>query len=104
MREILTVAINPNCHIIAVSGGKGGVGKSVFAANFSQSLALELRARVLLIDLDSQSCGDQNIILGLRPNKIISEVATFSGQINSSTLSSIVAQHNSGIHFIGAVR
>lgn len=98
------MGLNQQCHLIAVSGGKGGVGKSVFAANFAQALALELRARVLLIDLDSQSCGDQNIILGLKPNKTIQEVATFSGAINQSTLSMLVTPHASGIHFIGAVK
>ena len=29
------MAVNPNCHVIAVIGGKGGVGKSVYAANLS---------------------------------------------------------------------
>jgi len=98
------VAINQQCHIIAVSGGKGGVGKSVFAAGFAQALILELRARVLLIDLDAQSCGDQNVILGLRPNKTISEVATFSGQIAPATINSLITPHASGLHFIGAVK
>jgi len=96
--------MNPQCHVIAISGGKGGVGKSVFAANFALALMAELRQRVLLIDLDAQSCGDQNIILGLRPNKTISEVATFGGIINQQTLSTLVAQHGSGLGFIGAVR
>jgi pilus assembly protein CpaF len=98
------VAINQQCHIIAISGGKGGVGKSVFAANFAQALILELRARVLLIDMDAQSCGDQNIILGLRPNKTISEVATFNGQITATTINTLITPHASGLHFIGAVR
>ena len=47
------MAINPNCNLIAVVGGKGGVGKSVFAANFACALMTELRAQVLLIDADS---------------------------------------------------
>src|SRR5579862_8039236 len=96
--------MNQNCHILAVAGGKGGVGKSVFAANFAQALMLELRASVLLVDLDSQSCGDQNVILGLRPVKTISEMATFGGTISQQTISTLVATHASGISFIGAVR
>jgi pilus assembly protein CpaF len=100
----VTLAFNPNCHIIAVTGGKGGVGKSVFAANFAQALLLEMRTGVLLIDLDAQSCGDQNIILGLRPTKTISEVATYTGSINLQTAGGLVTQHSSGLHFIGAVR
>ncbi len=37
--------------IVAVGGGKGGVGKSIFSANFSVKLA-QLGYRVLVIDLD----------------------------------------------------
>ena len=37
------MALNPNSHIIAISGGKGGVGKSVFAANFAQALYFKIR-------------------------------------------------------------
>ena len=98
------MAMNPNCHVIAIAGGKGGVGKSIFAANFAQALNLELRTSVLLIDLDAQSCGDQNVILGLRPVKTISELATLSGAISASTINTLVATHASGISFVGAVK
>lgn len=98
------MAINPKCHILSVLGGKGGVGKSVFAANFSIALLLELRARVLLIDLDQQSCGDQSSILGVRPTRTIGEVATFKGGINNKTLGSLVTPHPSGLHYIAAVK
>ena len=51
-------------HIIAVVGGKGGVGKSIFAANFAISYLQEFKQRPLIIDLDLNSLGDQNLILG----------------------------------------
>ena len=63
------LAVDQKCHLIAVCGGKGGVGKSVFAANLAVALMSELKANTLLIDADARSCGDQNIILGLRPKK-----------------------------------
>ena len=63
------MAIHSNCHMIGVVGGKGGCGKSVFAANLAAAFALELRAKTLLIDLDQNSAGDQNVISGLRPQK-----------------------------------
>ncbi len=96
------MAINPQCHLITVTGGKGGVGKSIFAANFAQAMLLELKARVLLIDLDAQSCGDQNFILGLKPQKTITEVSVFSGGIGQGTLGMLVTPHASGIHYIAA--
>lgn len=97
------MALHQNCHLIAVIGGKGGVGKSVFTANIALSFMNELRAKVLLIDMDARSCGDQNIILGLRPKKTVQEVAQFSQPISPASLESIVTPHPSGLHFIAAV-
>ncbi|PIS10303.1 MAG: pilus assembly protein TadA [Bdellovibrio sp. CG10_big_fil_rev_8_21_14_0_10_47_8] len=96
--------LNPQCFLIAVVGGKGGVGKSIFAANFAAALMLELRAEVLLIDADGKSCGDQNIILGVQPNKILSEVAQFQGSISPQSLPQILTMHPSGLAYIPAVR
>lgn len=96
--------LSPTCNLIAVLGGKGGVGKSVFAANFAAALMLELRTQVLLIDADSKSCGDQNVILGLRPQKTLAEVAQFTGSLSPQNIPQIVTMHPSGLGYIGAVR
>lgn len=98
------MVIGPNCHLIAVVGGKGGVGKSVFAANFAAALMLELRTQVLLIDADGKSAGDQNVILGLRPVKTISEIAQYQGSLTPQNIPQLVTTHPSGLAFIGAVR
>ncbi|HEX4925863.1 MAG TPA: P-loop NTPase, partial [Bdellovibrionales bacterium] len=73
-------------HIIGIIGGKGGVGKSVFAANLAFAFLIETRSQVLLIDLDSKSCGDQNIITGLRPLKTVRELTQFTGSVNPQTI------------------
>lgn len=98
------MVINPQSHLIAIVGGKGGVGKSVFAANFAAALMMELRTQVLLIDADAKSCGDQNVILGLRPNKTISEVSQFQGSLNPQALPQLLTMHPSGLAFLPAVR
>lgn len=98
------MAINPNCNLIAVVGGKGGVGKSVFAANFALALMTELRAQVLLIDADTKSVGDQNVIMGLKPQKTLKELAGFQGSLNSQPMNSLVTMHSSGLAYLGAVR
>jgi pilus assembly protein CpaF len=98
------VKISPSCHLIAVVGGKGGVGKSVFAANFAAAIMMELRTQVLLIDADERTAGDQNVILGLRPQKTIAEIAMYQGALNQQTLPQIVTTHPSGLGYIGAVR
>ncbi len=96
--------IHPQSHILAVSGGKGGVGKSVFAANFAASLATETKKKVLLLDLDAKSCGDQNIITGIKPNRTIEDLANFTGTINAQTVGSLLNKHASGIYYLAAVK
>ncbi len=98
------MALNPNCHLIAVVGGKGGVGKSVFAANLTAAFAAELRQPILLIDCDSKSVGDQNVITGLKPIKTLRELANSTQSLNSTPIQQIVTQHPAGFSFVGAVR
>ncbi|MGZ3746001.1 MAG: ATPase, T2SS/T4P/T4SS family [Pseudobdellovibrionaceae bacterium] len=98
------MALNPGCNLIAVVGGKGGVGKSVFAANFACALMTELRTQVLLIDGDSKSAGDQNVILGLKPNKTLKELATMTSSVNTQNMNSLLTMHSSGLAYVGAVR
>lgn len=85
-------------------GGKGGVGKSVFAANFACTIMNELRSQVLLIDADAKSIGDQNVIMGLKPQKTLKELANFQGSLNSQPLNTLVTMHQSGMAVLGAVR
>ncbi len=98
------MALNPGCTLIGVIGGKGGVGKSVVAANLACALMTELRQSVLLIDADSKSVGDQNVILGLKPNKTLRELTQTTASLNSMNPNQIVTVHGSGLHYIGAVR
>jgi len=101
--EACVLAIHEGCHLIAVMGGKGGVGKSVFAANLAAAFLMEMRAPTLLIDLDAKSCGDQNIIMGLRPNKTVADLSTFSGALTSQTIPQFLVKHPSGLMYLGAV-
>lgn len=99
------MSFNANCNIIGVLGGKGGVGKSVFAANLAVRIATELKTTTLLIDSDQKSCADQNFITGLLEPKILEELCAFTGSINSKNLTSVVTPHpGAPIHFIGAVK
>ncbi len=99
------MALNPNCSIISVVGGKGGVGKSVFTANLATATCLELRTPVLLIDFDHNTCGDQNFITGFQKPKTISEVCSFTGTINSRNLSAVLNIHPQiPLHYIAAIK
>ena len=98
------MALNPNCVMLAIVGGKGGVGKSVFAANFTAALTAELRTPALLIDCDTKSVGDQNIITGIKPLKTLRELANSTQSLAATPIQQIVATHPSGFSYLGAVR
>ena len=98
------MAIGAQCNLIAVIGGKGGVGKSVFAANLAAAITMELRTPALLIDCDSKSVGDQNIITGLKPLKTLRELANSTQSLNSTPIQQVVTPHASGFAYLGAVR
>jgi pilus assembly protein CpaF len=90
-------------HIIAVVGGKGGVGKSVFAANLAIAYQLNFKQRSLILDLDFQSLGDQNIILGMNPPKnIVDLTKTQVPQWEPKTLAPFMMNSPQGFSFIGA--
>jgi pilus assembly protein CpaF len=92
-------------HIIAVVGGKGGVGKSVFAANLAISYQQQLKQRPLIIDLDLSSLGDQNIILGQSSPKNIVDVSRMPpGPVDPKTLAPYMVNASQGYSYIGAPR
>ena len=95
--------IGEKCHIIPLIGGKGGVGKSVLAANLALATQKEFKIPVLLIDLDSKSCGDQNVILGIRSKLNVEQLGSYKQALNQSALSSILAYHPSGMAYLSAV-
>ena len=87
-------------HIISILGGKGGQGKSQIAANLSFAFAQESKRKVLLMDFDQKSIGDQNIITGINPKKTIKDLSEFSGQIDSRSIMTLAATHKSNVSFI----
>ncbi|MGD2168457.1 MAG: P-loop NTPase, partial [Gammaproteobacteria bacterium] len=58
--------------VVAVTGGKGGVGKSTICANVALALALMGR-RVMLLDGDL-GLANAHLLLGLRPRKTLRHV------------------------------
>jgi septum site-determining protein MinD len=61
---------------IVIFSTKGGVGKTLIAANLAVSLAKEGR-RVCAIDLDTQVVGDMAHVLGLTPQKCMADLMSF---------------------------
>jgi septum site-determining protein MinD len=97
--------INPSCFVIAVAGGKGGVGKSTFAVNLASAISTELKTQVLLMDADQNSAGDLQVLLGVRPVKNMNEIAQFSGALTPANFNTVLTMHPSGsIALIPAVK
>ncbi len=92
-------------HIISILGGKGGVGKSIFTANFAISYLQEFKQRPLILDLDVNSLGDQNIILGQNPSKSIVDISKLQGvPMDQKTLNPFLVNSPVGYSYIGAPR
>ena len=97
------MSINKQCHIVTILGGKGGVGKSTLTANLALACQKELKLPSLLIDLDQKSCGDQNVILGLRSKYNVQKMSQHKGAFNEQTLKGALAQHLTGLSYLAAV-
>jgi pilus assembly protein CpaF len=89
-------------HVISVIGGKGGVGKSVFAANLALAFLKEFNLKPLLVDQDFNACGDQSVILGMRPPKGLLEALQNTGPFDQAAMIKLAAQHPSGMHYLSA--
>lgn len=81
--------------VIAVSGGKGGVGKSNISVNLSIALA-ELRRRVVLMDADL-GLANIDVLLGLRAEHTLADV--LSGELS---LRDVLLQGPGGIRIVPA--
>lgn len=81
--------------VIAVTSGKGGVGKSNVVANLAVSLA-RAGKRVLVLDADL-GLGNLDVLLGLVPQHTIEDVL-----VGSHTLSEIMLSGPAGIHVLPA--
>lgn len=88
-------------HIIAVIGGKGGVGKSQVATNLAFAFSGEKRSKTLLLDFDQKASGDLNLLTGIKTNKNLKDLFGFNGNIDPRTFQPFVNMHPSGVHYIG---
>ncbi len=87
--------------IITIIGGKGGVGKSLVAANLAYAYAAEARQKVLLMDFDKKACGDLDIVTGLKSKKDLKDVSEFNGAIDPRSVASLVTPSPGNISYIG---
>ncbi len=78
---------------IAITSGKGGVGKTTIAVNLSIALK-KISSEVFLLDTDL-GMANSHVLLGVNPEHSISDVIN-----NEKNLSEIVLQSKSGVQLI----
>jgi len=73
------------------------VGKSVFAVNAGFSFLKETRSRVLVLDLDTESCGDVQSLLGMSKVKSLADFAPYAGKLQSAQVRQYISAHAAGM-------
>jgi pilus assembly protein CpaE len=79
--------------LVCVLGPKGGIGKTLTAANLGVALA-DAGHRTVIVDLDLQF-GDLGLALGLLPERTIYDLATSGGQLDAGKVEAYLAEHRS---------
>lgn len=82
--------------VITFFSTKGGVGKTVFAANTAAGLARQEKGRVVLLDMDNQF-GDIGVVLGLKPERTIADAITSIDRLDADLLEGFLSRHASGL-------
>ncbi len=94
---------NQTCRIISIFGTKGGVGKTLIAANLAVSLA-KLARPVALLDLDLQFGGDVAKMLNLKPKETVFSLIPQLPQLDKvGSLKAHMSHHSSGVDVLPAV-
>lgn len=84
--------------IVAVTGAKGGVGKTSLAANLAVALAKAERGPTCLVDLYTQF-GDIGTVLNVRPTQTLVDL-NGAREIDLDAVEAVTVQHASGLHVI----
>ncbi len=82
--------------IMAVVSPKGGVGRTVLAANLAVALRLSTQKKVALVD-SSLYFGDLGVMLNLLSNKTMVDAVEHIDDLDADLLNDIMVTHSSGV-------
>jgi len=88
---------------IAITGAKGGVGKTTLTTNLACALAQENPGNVVLVDLYTQF-GDVATMLNLQPRRTVADLVPLADELDPQLVADHLEAHNSGLRvLIGSV-
>jgi pilus assembly protein CpaE len=93
-------AERPTGHMITVFSTKGGVGKSLMAANIAVTLA-DQKNTVCIVDLDVNN-GDIAIMLQLTPMRTLNDLPAFNGDIGVDAIETLVTPYSPNLGVVAA--
>lgn len=85
---------------IAVTGAKGGIGKTTIATNLSVALQQKFRGQVVLVDFMGQY-GDVPLMLDMQPRGGLGELLAYD-ELDEQIVQSQIAQHSCGLRILAA--
>ena len=86
--------------VIAVSGAKGGIGKTTLAVNLAAALATETGEPTVLLDLYTQFA-DAALLLNLSPRRTLADLAPLEpDEIDERLLEDHLERHESGLRVL----
>lgn len=85
--------------VIAVTGAKGGVGKSTIAVNLAVILARYAPGKVALVDCYTQF-GDIATMFNVRPNRTLSELDPVAKELDITMIQDYLTRHPSGVDIL----
>jgi len=96
------VAADPHtgARILAVSGAKGGIGKTTLAVNLAAALAVETGEPTVLLDLYTQ-LGDAALLLNLTPHRTLADLVRLDPvELDERLLEDHLERHSSGLRLL----
>lgn len=84
--------------VYTITGGKGGVGKTMLATNLALALVGD-GEKTILVDLYTQF-GDVASALNMKPQRTVAELSSMVDDIDAALLSSYIQTHSSGLHVL----